>query len=378
MSLRYKPRWRLQEHSNVITCLAFSPHGTYIAAGGVDGKLSIWFYDLGRLLYVVSGHAGVLSLSWIGPSEQSLLCGLQDGTVLSVEIDQSLTATGYFAHQYPVECISISGDTVATGAHKEVHVWEFRERGANWRRVSKLDLPPSVGSNRSDEIIVTSLHWARTKYSPNALLVSYMHHGITFWDISSRMILHFISVKTLVASTSLSPRHQYLAVSSIHNGFDIYDLNSDAPIMSFNQPTSKGICIPVLFAHHGFAVLGGSTEGKARLWAIETGNLIHTLHHSDDDTIQAIAAHYDASGDRFMIATGSHSPNDKHYIQLWHAQDIYRDNIPARLMTLLSPPAQLQDHHNMSWTHWIAWFIFLFIGFILSWLFVYWKDKTSI
>ena len=75
--------------------------------------------------------------------------------------------------------------------------------------------PPTVGINQHSEIRLTSIHWATTRYSQNAILASYLHHGIVygtnksfllllligifsrFWDAHKGSMLHFISIKTL-------------------------------------------------------------------------------------------------------------------------------------------------------------------------------------
>ena len=41
----------------------------------------------------------------------------------------------------------------------------------------KLPRPPCNGQNEGLEVKTTSLHWAK-KYEPNAILVSYMYHGV--------------------------------------------------------------------------------------------------------------------------------------------------------------------------------------------------------
>ena len=40
--------------------------------------------------------------------------------------------------------------------------------------------PPSIAMNSDSEVIVTSLHWSRTKYSDSTLLIAYLHHGILY------------------------------------------------------------------------------------------------------------------------------------------------------------------------------------------------------
>jgi WD40 repeat protein len=153
MPLRYVPAGQFQgEHTDFITTLSFSPRGNFLAAGGLDGRLTIWSTETASLLHVVEGHrhspASLLSLEWVPPGENHIICGLEGGTIISVTFDtvrysiqhllfagfdrheQDLSATGYKAHSshLPVEHIALSAiarGTVATGAHNEVRLWNI-------------------------------------------------------------------------------------------------------------------------------------------------------------------------------------------------------------------------------------------------------------
>jgi len=146
-SLQYRRRRRLVgQHTSTITALSFSSCGTYLASSGVDGKLVIWSVQTGNALHVVHGDAGILTIAWATDSpSQSLLCGVANGTVISVKFDsvsglqcgilvstrlmthslQDLSATGHKAHRYPVECLVINHPRVATGAFHQVFLWDY-------------------------------------------------------------------------------------------------------------------------------------------------------------------------------------------------------------------------------------------------------------
>jgi COMPASS component SWD3 len=92
MPLRYVPAGQFQgEHTEFITTLSFSPKGKFIAAAGLDGRLTIWSTETANLLHVVEGHrhspASFLSLEWVPPGENHIICGLEGGTVISVTFD---------------------------------------------------------------------------------------------------------------------------------------------------------------------------------------------------------------------------------------------------------------------------------------------------
>ena len=67
------------EHTDRISSVAFSPSGSLIATGGLDGKAAVWRVDGGELLYVWEGESAILSLVWMNRQDESILCGMQDG-----------------------------------------------------------------------------------------------------------------------------------------------------------------------------------------------------------------------------------------------------------------------------------------------------------
>ncbi|KAF8238336.1 hypothetical protein L208DRAFT_1113848, partial [Tricholoma matsutake] len=182
----------------------------------------------------------------------------------------TLSATGFQLHLSPLECIAFSNDMVSTSAHDEVCVWSF-EAKSNFMLPRTLP-KPSQACHTSKPVITTSVHWA-SSYSSNALVVSYLYHGVVIWDVLvGNAILNF-PLKTMIGDTSLSRDHRYLAVSDLTTGFDVYDLKStQGPFQSWdnesNTKTDK-LCLPVKFIHHDYAVLGGSSLGSLRFWAFD-------------------------------------------------------------------------------------------------------------
>lgn len=50
---------------------------------------------------------------------------------------------------------------------------------------------------------------------------------------------------------------------------------------------------PVSFVHDGFALLGGTAGGIARIWDTATGHALEPLVHKENDTIWAVSVSVD-------------------------------------------------------------------------------------
>ena len=132
---------------DAIAVVAFSANGQLLASGGIDGRICVWEVRRGKLLYVFSGKSAVLSLLWLESSNDRLVCGMADGTIAALAIftvcvvfhsrprsflnilKDLIRLDGFWAHQFPVERLAISGSYLASGAHEEVKIWSYASAG---------------------------------------------------------------------------------------------------------------------------------------------------------------------------------------------------------------------------------------------------------
>ncbi|KAI0328923.1 hypothetical protein GY45DRAFT_1253934, partial [Cubamyces sp. BRFM 1775] len=64
----------------------------------------------------------------------------------------------------------------------------------------------------------------------------------------------------------ITPDGRRLITSDLVSGFDIYDVQTTASIGSVMYPTGKSVqAIPVIFAHGGNTIIGGSAIGEVRV-----------------------------------------------------------------------------------------------------------------
>ncbi|RDX47415.1 WD40 repeat-like protein [Lentinus brumalis] len=326
----YKPTTHLSGgHSNGITRVAFNPAGSLLASAGLDGTVCIWDTATWSLLDVYYAKTRITAVAWY--TDDNLVCGLADGSLSALVKDGNdvTHVSGFWAHRYPVEHLSVRGNMVATGAHEELSVW-------NWDSNPMLacvitSLPPPVteqtdtdssGDDGEDErpdeeqleVLVTSLSWASSH-----LIATYLNHGIRLFDIQNWKNVRVIDT-TPIVSASLSPNGAFLAASQVGGSFYVYDLDSGKVIRTFlRDVTDKSRAVPVLFVHGGHAIACGSTEGTVRIWYVDSGIGLEPLHIPKGEKVLALAAHYYAASDRFLIATGAMNEHAPSSIVIWTA-----------------------------------------------------------
>ena len=73
-------------HTGGVAAVAFSPDGRLLASAGFDAKVCVWGVADCRLLHAFVGAAAILSITWVANSEDTLICGMQDGSLFQLEI----------------------------------------------------------------------------------------------------------------------------------------------------------------------------------------------------------------------------------------------------------------------------------------------------
>jgi WD40 repeat protein len=214
MGLYYRPESSLS--SSGATVLAFCPSGELLAgSGAAPNHVSLWSTVNGHKKYHIDTCASAVTcLSW--SSSKRLHCGLENGYVLSVALDdgsqvkrtiRNLTALliisrlsafkaftpirlyRVFQHiqaaiiwpQLPVmRCAFGNGQEVSPfDIFISLAVPVFRQFSAQWQLVNQLDSPPTTANTRNLAVTVVSLAWGFESLGDDSyLLVSYRHHGI--------------------------------------------------------------------------------------------------------------------------------------------------------------------------------------------------------
>ncbi|PIL35037.1 hypothetical protein GSI_02824 [Ganoderma sinense ZZ0214-1] len=254
-------------------------------------------------------------------------------------LKHAIIVNGFWAHKYPVECVAIADRYIATGAHRELTVWEWNTTSRFFHRVQDLQEPPTGSHNQHQEVLVTSLRW--TPASPTTssmLMVSYMYHGIHLFETQTWGRVRTIPLQHQIASTSLSPDGEYLAISNLDKGFDVYEMATEVLHRSFEHDVGEPYPTPVRFIHGGSVIVGGSTIGKVELWHLRLGKMPSLLIPKGAKVL-CLADWYSAADEpgayQFFLATGVMNENTLSYCIIWKTEELGTDRAAT--------PGNIQD-----------------------------------
>ncbi|KAF9521801.1 WD40-repeat-containing domain protein [Crepidotus variabilis] len=296
--------------------LGFNPSGTMLASGGIDGHLFVWSLALGTVARKFKSECGFCSLTWIDDSR--ILAGKIDGSVVLITLSHQLVVSCVVDEKHPVECLSSNQYAlIASGSGDNIRALSICNGELQIERTYTLSGP------REPDIIVTSLHWVDS-FAPNALLSTYLDHGVVIWDTERATVIYSMDLTTFVGATALSPSQRILLVSNLSYGFDAYDIPAKKKVKEFkrqgNEINSKQVCLPVAFVQGGKLFAEGSATGQMTISHLNKSEPIQTIKHTDDPIILSLAEHFNSSTSCSLIACGTAGLKSASYVQVWMAQ----------------------------------------------------------
>ncbi|EIW59179.1 WD40 repeat-like protein [Trametes versicolor FP-101664 SS1] len=334
-------------HKSGINAAAFGPDATFVVTATADGGVYIWRAEDGALICSAAGDTSVLSIAWT-EIEDTFVYGTASGNVANCSFsseDNTLHIVGFLAHNAPVNCISVRGCLVVSGAGSEVRVWKWRDDGP-WDLVKDVSIPgaATVGRPRT-EILVTAVGWANVAEEGPMLVASYLHHGVFLFASESLTCTRFISTGGMTVGASISDDGRLISLTTLAVGFDIYSLATGNRLrrLAYDGETRA---IPSRFLHSDAQLVCGGEGGKAHVWDVMTGNKLQSLPHLAHDKVVVVDFARDRKLGRTLIITGV-SDELNPYAALWIKEESEAPNVePAQSVRYSTPALHLNfaDH----------------------------------
>ena len=117
---------------DIIVGLAFSADGTVLASAGADSQIQVWDVTAHRLRATLTGHRGLITALALSPDARTLVSGGEDQTVRVWDLDNPETPVVFHSKGESVLAVAVSPDgrlvASASLCDNGIRLWDAREK----------------------------------------------------------------------------------------------------------------------------------------------------------------------------------------------------------------------------------------------------------
>lgn len=258
-------------HKDSINCIEFSPDGSLLATGGLDGVVLIWNPEDGKQIATLSGPTD--SVEWINFHSvlPAILVGDRAGFMWFFNAKTAKCAKVYSQHNGPVACGGFrpgATEIWSAGEDMTVKIWGVRTGVANIT-VSGLGFhenPITTGN------IVPNGALIATGDEAGVVMVTAFDNGKIIGKIDAG--------EGSIESILFSPDGKYIAVGSMIGTATIWNSTNFEKRQTLEHPA--GVTSMKFHSKNLWLLITGCADGAIRLWDIRDGKNLETYTGNED------------------------------------------------------------------------------------------------
>ena len=245
----------LKGHSEYIYSVAFSPDGRRIVSGSNDKTIKIWDANTGQCLKTLKGHKNfVLSVAY-SPDGTKIVSGSRDNTIKIWNANTGQCLKTLKGHSSWVNSVAYSPDgtrIVSGSVDDNVNIWD-----ANTRKCLKT--------------LKGTSNWANSVvYSQDGtkIISGSGDSNVNIWDANTGECLKTLEGHSeYVYSLAYSPDSTKIISGSYDNTIKIWDANTGECLKTLEEHSAD--VFSVAFSLDGSRIVSGSADGTVRIWGEE-------------------------------------------------------------------------------------------------------------
>ena len=303
-------KFTLEGHTEIVTCVAFSPDGSTLASSSNDQTVQLWDTQTGEHKSTFKENWGRVSSVAYSPDGKILAIAYPD----AVQLLDERTGTHKMTikeHNGGVSTVAFSPDgaTLATGAYDAVRLWDTQTGDpitafeGHSKSVPSIAFSPdgsTLASADSDNTvwlwdIQTRKHRTTLKgyagsltslaYSPNGkTILSGNRNGVgSLWDVrTGQQIAKFQGHTNYITAVVYASDGNTIATASRDGTVRLWDARNDLPQEHTRKPETSIIKHPdafrsMVYSPDGNTIATGGRDGTVCFWDAQTGQQIATL-----------------------------------------------------------------------------------------------------
>jgi WD40 repeat protein/tetratricopeptide (TPR) repeat protein len=331
----------LRGHTGNVTSVAFSPDGTRLVSGSVDGTVKLWDTLKGAEISILCRPvAPVISVAFSPDGIRLATSGARDKTVKLWDARSGAELLILRGHVAPVNSVVFSpeGTRLASGAGTPV-AGEAQDNTVKlWDARSGAELLTLRGHAAPVHCVAFSPDGTRLASAAGGILLpgNAQDNTVKLWDArSGAEILTLRGHDSEVTSVAFSPDGTRLASGAWDNTVKLWDARTGAELLTLRGHSNW--VRSVAFSPDGMRLASGTQDNTVKLWDARNGAELFTLR-GHIGAITSVAF----SPDGTRLASGA----EDNTVKLWDARNgaeipTLRGNVPITSIAFSSDGTRL-------------------------------------